>query len=93
MKDYIIQRVSDMADYIINTGCTLRFAAKIFAVSKSTAHKDMSERLYYIDKKKFEEVRQKTQINLSERHLRGGVATKNKYKKLHLSYYNKISSK
>ena len=93
MKDYIIQRVSDMADYIINTGCTLRFAAKIFAVSKSTAHKDMSERLYYIDKKNFEEVRQKTQLNLSQRHLRGGVATKNKYKKLHLSYYNKISSK
>ena len=67
MKDYIIQRVLDMADYIINTGCTLRFAAKIFAVSKSTAHKDMSERLYYIDKKKFEQVKQKTQLNLKTR--------------------------
>ena len=93
MKEYIVQRVYNMADYIINTGCTLRFAAKIFAVSKSTAHKDMSERLYHLDKRKFDEVRKKTNINLSERHLRGGIATKNKYKKLNSSYYEKISSK
>lgn len=71
-----------MADYITATGCTLRFAAKIFAVSKSTAHKDMSERLRLVDEIRFEAVRKKIDINLSERHLRGGVATKNKYKKL-----------
>lgn len=86
MKEYIMQRVLDMADYIINTGCTLRFAAKIFAVSKSTAHKDMSERLYYVDRSKFEQVRLKTNLNLSQRHLRGGIATKNKYKNMHYAY-------
>ena len=89
MKDYIVQRVLNMADYIIDTGCTLRFAAKIFAVSKSTAHKDMSDRLYLIDKSRFEEVRKKTDINLSQRHLRGGVATKNKYKSLRIIYQKK----
>lgn len=93
MKDYIMQRVYNMADYIIKTGCTLRFAAKIFAVSKSTAHKDMSERLYYLDKKKFEEVRKKIDLNLSQRHLRGGMATKNKYKKQQNRYYKNSSSK
>lgn len=93
MKEYIVKRVYDMADYIIKTGCTLRFAAKIFAVSKSTAHKDMSERLFYLDKKKFEEVKKRTNINLTQRHLRGGMATKNKYKKLQIDYYKKISSK
>lgn len=93
MKDYIMQRVYNMADYIIKTGCTLRFAAKIFAVSKSTAHKDMSERLYYLDKKKFEEVRKKIDLNLSQRHLRGGMATKNKYKKQLNRYYKNSSSK
>ena len=82
MKDYIVKRVTDMADYIVATGCTLRFAAKIFAVSKSTAHKDMSERLRQLDEIRYESVRKRIDVNLSERHLRGGVATKNKYKKL-----------
>ncbi len=80
MKSYIMDRVIHIADYIINTGCTLRFAAKIFAVSKSTAHKDMSERLWEIDRIRYENVRKKTNINLSERHIRGGIATRNKYK-------------
>lgn len=80
MKLYIVDRVVGIADYIIDTGCTLRFAAKIFAVSKSTAHKDMSERLWYIDRKRFDAVRTKIDINLNERHLRGGQATKIKYK-------------
>ena len=82
MKDYIVKRVTDMADYIVATGCTLRFDAKIFAVSKSTAHKDMSERLMQVDESRYESVRKRIDVNLSERHLRGGVATKNKYKKL-----------
>ncbi len=80
LKSYIMDRVIHIADYIINTGCTLRFAAKIFAVSKSTAHKDMSERLWEIDRIRYENVRKKTNINLSERHIRGGIATRNKYK-------------
>ena len=82
MKDYIVKRVTDMADYIVATGCTSRFAEKIFAVSKSTAHKDMSERLRQVDEIRYESVRKRIDVNLSERHLRGGVATKNKYKKL-----------
>ena len=70
----------NIADYIIDTGCTLRFAAKIFAVSKSTAHKDVSLRLKELDRERYFKVREKTDINLSERHLRGGIATRNKYK-------------
>ncbi len=80
MKRYIEDRVINIADYIIDTGCTLRFAAKIFAVSKSTAHKDVSLRLKELDRERYFKVREKTDINLSERHLRGGIATRNKYK-------------
>lgn len=79
MTDYIAERVLKEGKYIIETGTTVRAAAAQFGISKSTVHKDVTERLAEIDKKLFSEVREVLDINLSERHIRGGIATKNKY--------------
>ena len=79
MKDYIEERVLELAHYIISTNSTVRATAKKFRVSKSTVHKDVSERLKYIDEDLYERARKVLEINLSERHLRGGIATKEKY--------------
>ena len=81
MKDYIEKRVLEAAEYIAETGATVRKTAKQINVSKSTVHKDVSERLPEIDPSLFKEVRKILDINLSERHLRGGMATKLKYEK------------
>ena len=80
MRVELIDRIIDEANYIIKTGATVRAAAKIFAVSKSTVHKDVSERLKKIDKTLYKKVKKVLDKNLSERHLRGGEATKQKYK-------------
>ena len=79
MKDYIAERVIDIADYLLKTGCTIREVANAFCVSKSTAHKDLSERLPLIDKQKYAEVSAALNDNWAERYLRGGEATKRKY--------------
>ena len=79
---YIIDRVIEEANYFIATGATVRQTAKIFHVGKSTVHKDLTERLYDIDKDLYEKVRKILDLNLSERHIRGGEATKRKYKSL-----------
>lgn len=80
MKDYIEERVLDISAYIIETGGTVRDAAKIFKVSKSTVHKDMTERLPRINNMLAREVRRVLSRNKAERHLRGGQATFLKYK-------------
>ena len=80
MKDYIAERVLDIADYVLENKCTVREAAKIFCVSKSTAHKDLSDRLPQIDKDRCSRVYQVLVDNWDERYLRGGEATKKKYK-------------
>lgn len=80
MWDYITERVVKEAEYIIAENATVRAAASHFAISKSTVHKDVTERLYIIDEELFERVREVLNKNLSERHIRGGQATKNKYK-------------
>ena len=80
MWDYISDRVRREAEYIIDTKSTVRSAAKHFCISKSTVHKDVTERLEAIDKQLYKKVRQVLDLNLSERHIRGGLATKNKYK-------------
>ena len=80
MWDYIAARVIKEAKYIIETNSTVRAAAEHFKISKSTVHKDVTERLKEIDKQLFGEVRKVLNFNLSERHIRGGMATKNKYK-------------
>jgi putative DeoR family transcriptional regulator (stage III sporulation protein D) len=81
VKLYIAERVRKIADYIIDNRATVRAAAKVYGVSKSTVHKDMSERLTYIDKTREKLVKEVLEENLSERHIRGGNATKRKYKK------------
>jgi putative DeoR family transcriptional regulator (stage III sporulation protein D) len=77
--DYIEQRVLKCAEYIVTTGCTVRACSAHFSISKSTVHKDVSERLRYIDAELFERVREVLDVNLSERHIRGGLATREKY--------------
>jgi putative DeoR family transcriptional regulator (stage III sporulation protein D) len=77
--NYIEERVLKCAEYIVETGCTVRACSAHFSISKSTVHKDVTERLRYMDADLFEEVRKVLNLNLSERHIRGGIATKEKY--------------
>lgn len=79
MQDYIRQRVLDISNYIIESNTTVRQAATIFGVSKSTVHKDVTERLPEINEELANCVRQVLEQNKAERHLRGGEATKKKY--------------
>jgi len=79
--EYIEERVIKCAEYIVATGCTVRACSAHFAISKSTVHKDVSERLRYIDLALYERTRKVLDVNLSERHIRGGLATKEKYQK------------
>lgn len=79
MWEYIEDRVIKCAEYIVETGCTVRACSAHFSVSKSTVHKDVSERLRYLDGELYEKVRQVLNLNLSERHIRGGNATREKY--------------
>ena len=81
MWEYIEERVLRCAEYIVETGCTVRACSAHFSISKSTVHKDVSERLRYIDMELFERVRNVLNLNLSERHIRGGLATRHKYQK------------
>ncbi len=80
MKDYIEERVLEVARYIIESKATIRKTAKVFGVSKSTIHKDMTERLPKINPQVAKEAKDILDINKSERHIRGGKATKMKYK-------------
>ena len=80
MKDYIEERVLEVAQYIIYSRATIRKTAKVFGVSKSTIHKDMTERLPKINPDIAEEAKIILDLNKAERHIRGGKATKLKYK-------------
>ncbi len=79
MRRDIRERTIEIARYIVAHECTVRDAAKCFGVSKSTVHKDVSERLLLLDRKLFECARKVLDVNLSERHLRGGEATRHKF--------------
>ncbi len=81
-NDSIEKRVILLAHYIIDSKDTVRGAAKKFNVSKSTVHKDVSERLKEVSPSLYEEVRKVLNENKAERHIRGGMATKLKYIKL-----------
>ncbi len=74
-------RVILTARYIVENRSTVRQAARVMGVSKSTVHSDMNEKLKHIDAALYEEVRGVLDYNLKVRHLRGGIATKKKYKK------------
>ena len=73
------ERCEELAEYVIHTHATVRTAATHFGVSKSTVHKDLTYRLKYINPGLFRLVKEILEINKSERHLRGGEATKRKY--------------
>ncbi len=81
MKGQPEERIVELALYIIETGATVRSAAKKFDVSKSTVHKDVTARLYNINRSLYHQVQKVLAQNKSVRHIRGGEATKNKYKK------------
>lgn len=80
MRDFYNDRAVTLGEYIIATGATVRAAAKVFKISKSTVHKDVTERLYNIDRELFYKVKTVLEKNKSERHIRGGMATRRKYK-------------
>lgn len=80
MKKYIEERVIELALYVIETGATVRSAAKKFKISKSTVHKDLTVRLEKLRPSLYHDVRKVLELNKSERHIRGGMATKEKYK-------------
>lgn len=81
MKDYIEKRVLDLSNYIADHQATVRQTARFFGVSKSTVHKDVTERLPGINRSLAREVKRVLEVNKAERHIRGGEATKKKYQK------------
>ncbi|MFW5999398.1 MAG: sporulation transcriptional regulator SpoIIID [Halanaerobiaceae bacterium] len=82
MKDYIRKRVKAVGNYIYETKSTVRQAARIYGVSKSTVHKDVTERLLRIDPELAARVKKVLEYNKAERHIRGGEATRRKYKNM-----------
>ena len=80
MTDNIDRRACELAVYMIETGATVRAAAQHFGISKSTVHKDLSQRLPQSNKLLYAQVRQVLDLNKRERHIRGGQATKEKYR-------------
>lgn len=80
MQDYIEKRVLEVSNYIIKSSSTVRQTASVFGVSKSTIHKDITERLPEINGARAKEVREILEVNKAERHLRGGEATRKKYR-------------
>lgn len=79
MKGYIEERAVEIANYIIDNNATVRQTAKQFGISKSTVHKDVTERLNQINPALASAARKVLNLNKSERHIRGGLATKEKY--------------
>lgn len=80
MTDFSRDRAEVLGQYIMDTGATVRAAAKVFKISKSTVHKDVTERLLHINREMYKQVNEVLQKNKSERHIRGGLATRRKYK-------------
>ena len=79
MAETIEERACELAVYIIETGATVRTAAQHFGISKSTVHKDLSQRLPQYNKLLYQQVRQVLDMNKAQRHIRGGMATRKKY--------------
>lgn len=79
MRDYIEERAVEIANYIIENRATVRQAAKKFGISKSTVHKDCSQRICLINPSLAADVRKVLDVNKAERHIRGGMATREKY--------------
>ena len=79
MTDTIDERARELGLWVLETGATVRAAAERFGVSKSTVHKDVTQRLLHVQPSLAKEVRAVLDLNKSERHIRGGMATKEKY--------------
>ncbi len=79
MKAYIEKRAVEIAEFIVRSNATVRETAKKFGISKSTVHKDITERLLKIDTSLAKKARRVLEVNKSERHIRGGMATRKKY--------------
>ena len=82
MTEYIYERAVEIASYIVEEKQTVRNAAEHFGVSKSTVHKDITQKLPETDKALYRKVRRVLDVNKAERHLRGGQATKEKYSEI-----------
>lgn len=80
MRTQTVDRAVILGEYIIETGATVRACAKIFKISKSTVHKDVTERLRRDNPQLYKEVKRVLEKNKQERHIRGGMATRRKYK-------------
>ena len=79
MTDTIEKRACELAVYMIETGATVRTAAKHFGISNFTVHKDLTQRLYQCNRRLYEQVRTILEKNKAQRHIRGGMATREKY--------------
>ena len=82
MKDYIKDRVLELAEYILENKATVRETARKFNISKSTVHKDVAERIWEINKTLAKQVEAVLSENKADRHIRGGIATKHKYEEI-----------
>lgn len=80
MRENIEQRACELAVYIIENQTTVRAAAKHYGISKSTVHKDLSERLPHCNRTLYLQVKEVLEQNKAERHVRGGLATRKKYR-------------
>lgn len=80
MKGIVEDRAIELGEYIIKNKVTVRAAAKKFGISKSTVHKDVAQRLRQIDQSLYRQVKNVLEINKAQRHIRGGLATRRKYR-------------
>lgn len=80
MKGVVEERVVELGEYILQNNATVRAAAKRFHISKSTVHKDVAERLQAVNPQLYGQVRRVLEINKAQRHIRGGQATRRKYR-------------
>ena len=83
MKENMEERAERLALYIIENKTTVRAAAQKFGISKSTVHKDISERLPQFNRGLYQQVKAVLEVNKAQRHIRGGIATREKYLRLH----------
>ena len=92
MKGIVEERAAMLGEYIIESKATVRSAAKKFGISKSTVHKDVSQRLKIVNPVLYKEVREILDANKNQRHIRGGIATRNKYMMLKRKLKNSTPS-
>ena len=92
MREETADRAVILGEYILDTGATVRATAKVFKISKSTVHKDVTERLSHDNPQLYRQVKQVLEKNKQERHIRGGMATKRKYIDLQQKNTNNINA-